>query len=77
MKRREKLLTLLLGDERGKLHALFNRIREGIRPPVLIFVQTKEKAVTLYEALILEELVSKDRIDYISTERDPNEVCMI
>lgn len=31
------------GDEAGKLIAFRNLIREGIAPPVLVFVQSKER----------------------------------
>jgi hypothetical protein len=68
------LLLTVLGDERGKLLLLFNRIREGIKAPALIFVQNKEKAKSLYRQLILESVVPQNRIEYISTQRLPQEV---
>ena len=39
------------GTEKGKLLALYNLIREGVKPPVLIFVQEKERAKELFEEL--------------------------
>lgn len=43
-----------LGSEKGKLLALRQQIREGVTPPVLIFVQSKERANELYRELLYD-----------------------
>eukprot|EP00741_Cyanophora_paradoxa_P007034 tig00001071_g6806.t1 len=42
------------GNEHGKLLACRQLLREGVKPPVLIFVQSKERAVQLLNELRLE-----------------------
>lgn len=42
---------LYVGREEGKLMAIRQQIREGMRPPVLIFLQSKERANELYSEL--------------------------
>lgn len=68
------ILILTPGDERGKLVALISLLREGVRPPILLFVQTKEKAQTLCERVASEGLIAAERIDYVSTQRDAKQV---
>jgi ATP-dependent RNA helicase DDX52/ROK1 len=54
------------GSEEGKLLALQNLIKAGkFQPPVLIFVQSKERAEQLYRLLIFEKL----NVDVIHAER--------
>lgn len=42
-----------VGREEGKLLALQSMIREGLSPPVLIFVQSKERAMQLFRSAAL------------------------
>eukprot|EP01147_Barroeca_monosierra_P007911 gene7911-10004_t len=53
------------GDELGKVHALRNLIKEGIQPPVLIFVQSKERAKHLFHELVYDNI----NVDVIHAER--------
>ena len=43
---------IFCGREDGKLVALRQLVREGIQPPVLIFVQSVERAVQLFHELV-------------------------
>lgn len=43
-----KQRLLFVGREEGKLLALRQLISEGMRPPVLVFVATKERAKELH-----------------------------
>ena len=45
---------LFVGRENGKLMALRQLISEGLRPPVLVFVNTKERAKELHRELMYE-----------------------
>ncbi|CAL4242277.1 unnamed protein product, partial [Meganyctiphanes norvegica] len=59
------------GDESGKLIALRDFIRKGYEPPVLIFVQTKERAKELFKELIYDNLmVDVIHADRTQTQRD-------
>eukprot|EP00043_Microstomoeca_roanoka_P003299 m.43131 g.43131 ORF g.43131 m.43131 type:complete len:582 (-) comp12003_c0_seq1:31-1776(-) len=60
---------LFTGDELGKMHALRNLIREGIAPPVLIFVQSKERATHLFGELVYSGL----HVDLIHADRTPQQ----
>ena len=53
------------GREDGKLVALRQMVREGLRPPVLIFVQSVERAMQLFHALVYDGL----RADVLHAER--------
>ena len=53
------------GREDGKLLALKELVRVGIKPPVLIFVQSKERASELYDELAYDGL----NVDVIHAER--------
>jgi len=53
------------GDEYGKLLAFRSLIKEGITPPVLVFVQSKERAKQLYAELVYENI----RIDVMHADR--------
>lgn len=59
-----------VGSEYGKLVALRNLFTEGLMPPILIFVQTKERA----QQLFLEMLHDKRKVDVIHSGRDRKEV---
>ena len=52
------------GREDGKLVALRQMVREGLRPPVLIFVQSVERAMQLFHALVYDGL----RVDVLHAE---------
>lgn len=45
---------LFVGRENGKLLAIRQLIRDGLRPPVLVFVNTKEKAKQVHRQLMFE-----------------------
>lgn len=56
---------LFVGDESGKLTALRNYIKQGIPPPVLIFVESKERAHELFKELIYDGI----NVDLIHSNR--------
>ncbi|KAJ8679555.1 hypothetical protein QAD02_015342 [Eretmocerus hayati] len=62
---------LFVGSERGKLVAFRNIIQKGLSPPVLVFVQSKERAQELFKELIYDginvDLIHSDRTQ---TQRD-------
>ncbi|OXU30946.1 hypothetical protein TSAR_002784 [Trichomalopsis sarcophagae] len=62
---------LFVGSERGKLVAFRNIIQKGLTPPVLVFVQSKERAQELFKELIYDginvDLIHSDRTQ---TQRD-------
>ena len=53
------------GREDGKLVALRQMVREGLRPPVLIFMQSVERAMQLFHALVYGGL----HVDVLHAER--------
>ncbi|XP_015171504.1 PREDICTED: probable ATP-dependent RNA helicase DDX52 [Polistes dominula] len=56
---------LFVGSERGKLLAIRNIIQKGIAPPVLVFVQSKERAQELFSELIYDGI----NVDVIHADR--------
>ncbi|KAK6180767.1 hypothetical protein SNE40_008759 [Patella caerulea] len=56
---------LFVGSENGKLLAVRNMIKKGIQPPVLIFVQSKDRAKDLFSELIYDGI----SVDVIHSER--------
>lgn len=58
-----------VGNEDGKILALRELIISGIEVPVLIFVETKEKAKMLANEFLFDNL----NIEFIHSERDPKE----
>ncbi|KAI8382427.1 P-loop containing nucleoside triphosphate hydrolase protein [Blakeslea trispora] len=62
---------LFTGSESGKMIALRQLIQQGIRPPVLIFVQSIERAKELFHELVFDginvEVIHSDRT---KTQRD-------
>ncbi|XP_034174993.1 DExD-box helicase 52 [Osmia lignaria lignaria] len=56
---------LFVGAERGKLVALRNIIQKGVLPPVLVFVQSKERAQELFNELIYDGI----NVDVIHADR--------
>ncbi|XP_076248949.1 DExD-box helicase 52 isoform X2 [Calliopsis andreniformis] len=62
---------LFVGAERGKLVALRNIIQKGVLPPVLVFVQSKERAQELFNELIYDGInVDVIHADRTQTQRD-------
>lgn len=60
---------IYVGNEAGKILSLRETISSGIEVPVLIFVETKEKAKQLANEFIYDDL----NIDFIHSERDQKE----
>lgn len=58
---------LFTGNERGKLIALQDLFRQGFKPPVLVFVQSKERAKQLFAELIYDGM----NVDVIHSDRTP------
>lgn len=56
---------LFVGSEGGKLLAVRQMFQEGLQPPVLIFVQSKERAKQLYKELSFEGI----NVDAIHADR--------
>lgn len=54
-----------VGSEAGKIFALRKMIQEGIRTPVLIFVQSQDRAYHLHKELQFDDI----NVDYIHAER--------
>jgi len=51
-----KQTLIFAGTERGKLLALRQSFQESLNPPVLIFVQSKERAKELYKELAFDDV---------------------
>ncbi|CAG9580033.1 putative RNA helicase [Leishmania major strain Friedlin] len=51
-----KQRLVFCGNELGKVVAMRNLVREGITPPVLVFVQSVERSKELYEEIRMEGL---------------------
>ncbi|CAH1179452.1 unnamed protein product [Phaedon cochleariae] len=56
---------LYVGNEQGKLLAFRDLIRKGLSPPVLVFVQSKERAQQLFNELIYDGI----NVDAIHADR--------
>ncbi|KAK2181164.1 hypothetical protein NP493_409g08051 [Ridgeia piscesae] len=56
---------VFVGSEAGKLIAMRDIIRKGIQPPVLVFVQSKERAKELFHELIYDGI----NVDVIHADR--------
>ncbi|KAI0208878.1 putative ATP-dependent RNA helicase DDX52 [Lamellibrachia satsuma] len=56
---------VFVGSEAGKLIAIRDIIRKGIQPPVLVFVQSKERAKELFHELIYDDI----NVDVIHADR--------
>jgi ATP-dependent RNA helicase DDX52/ROK1 len=57
--------VVFVGNEEGKLIAIRNLLREGFEPPILIFVENKERANSLFKELIYENV----NVDVINADR--------
>uniref|UniRef100_A0A1J3DUR5 RNA helicase n=1 Tax=Noccaea caerulescens TaxID=107243 RepID=A0A1J3DUR5_NOCCA len=64
-----KQKLVFAGTEEGKLIALRQRFAESLNPPVLIFVQSKERAKELYDELKFESI----RVGVIHSDLPPGE----
>ncbi|GAB0099135.1 RNA helicase [Sergentomyia squamirostris] len=60
---------LFVGTEAGKLLAVRDLIKEGLQPPVLVFVQSKERA----QQLLAELLYDGINVEAIHADRNQNE----
>ncbi|CAG8529389.1 10320_t:CDS:10 [Funneliformis mosseae] len=60
-----KQKLIYVGQEEGKLIAIRQLIQEGLKPPVLIFVQSIERAKELFHELIYDGI----NVDVIHSER--------
>ncbi|GAM19798.1 hypothetical protein SAMD00019534_029730, partial [Acytostelium subglobosum LB1] len=56
---------IFVGKEEGKLLAFRQLIQKGLEPPVLIFVQSKERAQELFQELIFDNI----NVDVIHSDR--------
>jgi ATP-dependent RNA helicase DDX52/ROK1 len=56
---------VFVGREEGKLLAIRQIIQEGLKPPVLLFLQSKERAKELYKELVFDGI----NVDVIHSER--------
>ncbi|XP_016956291.1 probable ATP-dependent RNA helicase DDX52 [Drosophila biarmipes] len=60
---------LFVGSESGKLMAMRDLVRQGLQPPVLVFVQSKERAKQLFEELLYDGI----NVDVIHAERSQHQ----
>ncbi|XP_002135148.1 probable ATP-dependent RNA helicase DDX52 [Drosophila pseudoobscura] len=60
---------LFVGSESGKLVAMRNLVRQGLQPPVLVFVQSKDRAKQLFEELLYDGI----NVDVIHAERSQHQ----
>ncbi|XP_067640528.1 probable ATP-dependent RNA helicase DDX52 [Eurosta solidaginis] len=56
---------LFVGSESGKLLAIRDMMRKGLKPPVLVFVQSKERAKELFQELLYDGI----NVDLIHADR--------
>ncbi|XP_063222801.1 probable ATP-dependent RNA helicase DDX52 isoform X2 [Bacillus rossius redtenbacheri] len=56
---------VFVGSEAGKLVAFRSLVQEGLKPPVLVFVQSKERAKDLFSELLYEGI----NVDVIHADR--------
>lgn len=60
---------VFVGREDGKLLGLRQLVQSGIKPPVLLFVQSKERAKALYSELVYDGI----NVDAIHADRTPQQ----
>lgn len=56
---------LFVGNEQGKLLAFRDLVKKGLSPPVLVFVQSKDRAQQLFNELIYDGI----NVDAIHADR--------
>lgn len=61
---------LFVGNEGGKLVAFRDLISKGLTPPVLVFVQSKERAQELFNELVYDGI----NVDVIHSDRTQKQV---
>jgi len=61
---------VFVGREEGKVLAIRQLIQKGIRPPVLLFLQSKDRAKDLFRELAFDGL----NVDVMHAERTPQQV---
>uniref|UniRef100_A0A1Y1L0B3 RNA helicase n=1 Tax=Photinus pyralis TaxID=7054 RepID=A0A1Y1L0B3_PHOPY len=61
---------LFVGNEGGKLLAFRDIVRKGLQPPVLVFVQSKDRAQQLFSELIFDGI----NVDAIHSDRTQTQV---
>lgn len=64
---------LFVGNEHGKLLAFRDIVKKGISPPVLVFVQSKERAQQLFSELIYDGI----NVDAIHADRTQLQVSFL
>jgi hypothetical protein len=64
----EQRLTFV-GKEEGKLLAFRQLVQAGLKPPVLVFVQSKERAKELYTELVLDGI----NVDVVHADRSADQ----
>jgi ATP-dependent RNA helicase DDX52/ROK1 len=64
-----KQRLVFVGREEGKLLAIRQMVAEGLRPPALLFVQSKERALQLHKALLFDGL----NVDVIHADKSPSQ----
>ena len=57
--------VMFVGNEEGKMIAIRNLLRGGFEPPILIFVENKDRANRLFKELIYENV----NVDVINADR--------
>ena len=60
---------VFVGQEEGKIIAIKQLIQQGVKPPVLVFTESIERAKTLYKELSLDKI----NVDVIHSERTPSQ----
>lgn len=68
-----KQKLLFVGGEEGKMVALRQLIKEGIKPPVLVFVQSIERAKELFNEFVYDNI----NVDMIHSERTRAQVSIL
>ena len=61
---------LFVGSEDGKLVAIRQMVQKGLKPPVLIFVQSIDRAKELFHELVYDGI----NVDVIHSERTKSQV---
>ena len=64
-----KQKLLYVGQEEGKLVAIRQLLQSGFKPPVLIFVQSIERAKELFHELVYDDM----NVDTIHSERSKSQ----
>ncbi len=64
---------IYVGNEHGKLYSLRSLFKKGFEPPILVFVQSKDRAKQLFKELIYDGI----NVDVIHAERTQLQVLSI